>query len=84
MTFKIPGLRRWIIGLLTVGTICGVGWALTCMAHGFASGWIDLFVLRGLLGVVESSFIPNGMRVAAVWFPAQERGIAAGVFNMGA
>ena len=143
MTLKISGLRWWIIGLLTLGTItnylarsslsvaaptvmqqphittfqygwitgaflfmyptgapimgylmdrvgmrigfliCGVGWALICMAHGFASGWVGLFVLRGLLGLVESSFIPGGMRVAAVWFPAQERGIAAGVFNLG-
>jgi MFS transporter, ACS family, hexuronate transporter len=143
MTIKLRGLRWWIIGLVTLGTItnyvarsslsvaapavmqslhittvqygwitaaflfmypigalsmgylmdrvgvragfliCGVAWSLICMAHGFAGGWIGLFVLRGLLGLVESGFIPGGMRVAAYWFPSQERGLAAGVFNLG-
>lgn len=72
------------VGLRTGFLICGVGWSLICMAHGFAAGWVGLFVLRGMLGLVESAFIPGGMRVAAFWFPAQERGIAAGVFNLGA
>ena len=72
------------MGLRAGFVICGAGWSLVCMAHSFASGWVGLFVLRGMLGLVESSFIPGGMRVAAFWFPAQERGIAAGVFNLGA
>jgi MFS transporter, ACS family, hexuronate transporter len=72
------------VGLRAGFLICGTGWALICMAHGLASGWVALFVLRGMLGLVESSFIPGGMRVAAFWFPAQERGIAAGIFNLGA
>jgi ACS family hexuronate transporter-like MFS transporter len=143
MTIKVKGLRWWMIGLLTLGTItnylarsslsiaaptvmqhlhistheygwitgafmvmypigapltgylmdriglragfliCGVGWSLICMAHGFVSGWVGLFLLRGMLGLVEAAFIPGGMRTAAYWFPAQERGIAAGVFNLG-
>jgi ACS family hexuronate transporter-like MFS transporter len=143
MTLKVKGLRWWMIGLLTLGTItnylarsslsvaapavmhqlridtqqygwitgaflvmypigapltgylmdriglrwgfliCGLCWALICMAHGFANGWFGLFVLRGLLGLVEAAFIPGGMRAAAHWFPPHERGIAAGVFNLG-
>ncbi|NMM03355.1 MFS transporter [Paraburkholderia sp. RP-4-7] len=143
MTIKVKGLRWWMIGLLTLGTItnylarsslsiaaptvmqhlhistheygwitgaflvmypigapltgylmdriglragfliCGVAWSLVCMAHGFVAGWVGLFVLRGVLGLVEAAFIPGGMRAAAYWFPAQERGIAAGVFNLG-
>jgi MFS transporter, ACS family, hexuronate transporter len=143
MTIKVKGLRWWMIGLLTLGTItnylarsslsvaaptvlqnlhistheygwitgaflvmypigapltgylmdriglrmgfliCGVAWSLICMAHGFAVGWVGLFVLRGMLGLVEASFIPGGMRTAAYWFPAHERGTAAGVFNLG-
>ncbi|CAG4887931.1 MFS transporter [Paraburkholderia saeva] len=143
MTIKVKGLRWWMIGLLTLGTItnylarsslsvaapavmehlhisthqygwitgaflvmypigapltgylmdrvglragfliCGVAWSVICMAHGFAGGWVGLFVLRGMLGFVEAAFIPGGMRAAAYWFPAHERGIAAGVFNLG-
>ncbi|ADG18681.1 major facilitator superfamily MFS_1 [Paraburkholderia atlantica] len=143
MTIKVKGLRWWMIGLLTLGTItnylarsslsvaaptvlqhlnistheygwitgaflvmypigapltgylmdrvglrmgfalCGVAWSLICAAHGFASGWIGLFVLRGMLGLVEAAFIPGGMRAAASWFPSHERGTAAGVFNLG-
>ncbi|WP_322013407.1 MFS transporter [Paraburkholderia sp. J12] len=143
MTMKVRGLRWWMIGLLTLGTItnylarsslsvaaptvlhhlnistheygwitgaflvmypigapltgylmdrvglrmgfllCGVAWSLICMAHGFVQGWVGLFVLRGVLGLVEASFIPGGMRAAAYWFPPHERGTAAGVFNLG-
>ena len=71
------------VGLRLGFLICGVAWSLICMAHGFTSGWVGLFVLRGMLGLVEASFIPGGMRAAAYWFPARERGIAAGVFNLG-
>ncbi|MGA8657900.1 MAG: MFS transporter [Chthoniobacterales bacterium] len=71
------------VGLRAGFLICGVAWSLICMAHGFAAGWIGLFVLRGMLGFVEAAFIPGGMRAAASWFPAHERGIAAGVFNLG-
>lgn len=143
MGIKVKGLRWWMIGLLTLGTImnylarsslgvaaptvmqslhistsqygwitgaffvmyplggpvtgylmdrvglrwgfllCGLAWSLICMAHGFAAGWVGLFVLRGLLGLVEASFIPAGMRLAAYWFPPRERGLAAGIFNVG-
>ncbi|WP_281718844.1 MFS transporter [Pandoraea apista] len=143
MAIHVKGLRWWMIGLLTVGTItnylarsslgiaaptvlgelgigtheygwitgaflvmypigapltgylmdrtglrmgfmiCGVAWSLICMMHGFVSGWVGLFVLRGLLGLAESAFIPAGMRAVAYWFPSQERGLAAGGFNLG-
>ena len=71
------------IGLRFGFLVCGLAWSLICMAHGFATGWVGLFVLRGMLGLVEASFIPAGMRLAAFWFPLRERAIAAGVFNIG-
>ena len=143
MIFKVKGLRWWMIGLLTLGTItnylarsslgvaaptvlkllnistheyawitgaflvmypigapltgylmdriglrwgfliCGLAWSIICMGHGFVDGWVGLFVLRGLLGLVEAAFIPGGMRMTATWFPSRERGIAAGIFNLG-
>ncbi|NIF54362.1 MFS transporter [Burkholderia sp. Ax-1724] len=71
------------VGLRMGFLLCGVAWSLICMAHGFAAGWVGLFVLRGMLGLVEAAFIPGGMRAAAYWFPSHERGTAAGVFNLG-
>jgi ACS family hexuronate transporter-like MFS transporter len=71
------------IGLRWGFVICGLAWSLICMAHGLVAGWIGLFVLRGLLGLAEASFIPGGMRAVAHWFPSHERGLAAGVFNLG-
>jgi len=72
------------VGLRVGFFICGVAWSLVCMAHGLVNGWIGLFVLRGMLGLVEAAFIPAGMRATAYWFPARERGFAAGTFNLGA
>jgi ACS family hexuronate transporter-like MFS transporter len=71
------------VGLRMGFLMCGVAWSILCMAHGFAGGWVGLFVLRGMLGLVEAAFIPGGMRAAAYWFPSHERGTAAGVFNLG-
>jgi MFS transporter, ACS family, aldohexuronate transporter len=40
--------------------------------------------LRGLLGLAEGSANPAGMKATSEWFPAKERGLAGGVFNIGA
>jgi ACS family hexuronate transporter-like MFS transporter len=40
--------------------------------------------LRGLLGLAEGSANPAGMKATAEWFPARERGLASGVYNIGA
>src|SRR5260370_41951530 len=71
------------IGLRFGFLICGVMWSVVCIGHGFANGWVGLFVLRGLLGLAEAAFLPAGMRMAAFWFPARERGLAAGIFHIG-
>ena len=54
------------------------------MAHGLAHSWQALFGLRGLLGLAEGSANPAGMKATSEWFPAKERGLAGGVFNIGA
>jgi len=51
--------------------------------HGFASGWLSLAVFRGLLGMTEASVIPAGLKASSEWFPAKERSIATGWFNIG-
>jgi ACS family hexuronate transporter-like MFS transporter len=54
------------------------------MAHGLAHNWQMLAGLRGLLGLAEGSANPAGMKATAEWFPAKERGLAGGIYNIGA
>lgn len=58
-------------------------WSVICMAHGFATNWQLLAGLRGLLGFAEGAFSPGGLKVVAEWFPARERGLAGGLYNIG-
>jgi ACS family hexuronate transporter-like MFS transporter len=39
--------------------------------------------LRGLLGFAEGAFSPGGLKVVSEWFPAKERGLAGGLYNIG-
>lgn len=41
-------------------------------------------MLRGLMGFAEGSANPAGMKATAEWFPARERGLAGGIYNIGA
>jgi ACS family hexuronate transporter-like MFS transporter len=54
------------------------------MAHGLAGSWQAFAGLRALLGFSEGSANPAGMKATAEWFPAKERGLAGGVYNIGA
>src|SRR6185312_15286945 len=72
------------IGLKTGFAIFAFAWSLINMAHGLAHNWQTLFGLRALLGFAEGSANPAGMKATAEWFPATERGLAGGFFNMGA
>lgn len=73
-----------LIGL-KIGLALFVGtWSLLTMAHGLASGWQGFAALRGSLGMVEGAAQPAGMKVVAQWFPARERGLAGGIYNIGA
>jgi ACS family hexuronate transporter-like MFS transporter len=73
-----------VIGLKSGFALFALAWSLTSMAHGAAHSWTALFWLRGLLGLAEGSANPAGMKATSEWFPAQERGLAGGVFNIGA
>jgi ACS family hexuronate transporter-like MFS transporter len=73
-----------VIGLKFGFAIFAVAWSLISMAHGLAGSWGAFFWLRGLLGLAEGSANPAGMKATSEWFPAHERGLAGGVFNIGA
>lgn len=59
-------------------------WSIITAAHAFASGWLGFAVLRGALGLAEGSAQPAGQKLIAEWFPAKERGLAGGIYNIGA
>lgn len=73
-----------VLGLKIGLAIFGVAWSLISMAHGLAHSWPTLAALRGLLGLAEGSANPAGMKAVAEWFPAKERGLAGGIYNIGA
>ena len=84
MLQPVAGYILDVIGL-KIGLALFVGaWSLLTMAHGLATGWLGFAGLRGALGMVEGAGQPAGMKVVAEWFPARERGLAGGIYNIGA
>jgi ACS family hexuronate transporter-like MFS transporter len=73
-----------VLGLKFGFAIFAIAWSFISMAHGLANSWQALFGLRALLGLAEGSANPAGMKATSEWFPARERGIAGGIFNIGA
>jgi len=73
-----------IIGLRLGYALFAIAWSFINMAHSLANSWQALAVLRGLLGLSEGSANPAGMKATAEWFPAKERGLAGGIYNIGA
>ena len=72
------------IGLKYGFALFAGAWSLITMAHGLAGSWQVLLGLRGALGVAEGCAHPAGMKAVSTWFPARERGLAGGVYNIGA
>lgn len=62
-------------------------WSLFTLLQGtvwmFSATWafLALFSLRFMVGAAESPSFPGNSRIAAAWFPAQERGTAVAIFN---
>ena len=84
MLQPICGYVLDVLGLKTGFGIFAIAWSFVNMAHSLASSWQAFAVLRGLLGFAEGSANPAGMKATAEWFPAKERGLAGGVYNIGA
>jgi len=84
MCQPIAGYVLDVIGLKIGLAIFAVAWSLISMAHGLAYNWQTFVGLRALLGFAEGCANPAGMKATAEWFPAKERGLAGGLFNIGA
>src|SRR5437868_4191997 len=72
-----------ILGVKSGFALFAFLWSVICMAHGLAGNWQMLAGLRGLLGFAEGAFSPGGLKVVSEWFPAKERGLAGGLYNIG-
>jgi ACS family hexuronate transporter-like MFS transporter len=71
-----------------VGTKIGfavfaLAWSLACASAALATGWQSMAFFRGLLGLTEAAGIPAGVKATTEWFPAKERSVAIGWFNIG-
>jgi MFS transporter, ACS family, hexuronate transporter len=84
MAQPVAGYVLDVVGLRLGFALFATVWSLVNMAHGLAHSWQVLAGLRGLLGFAEGSANPAGMKATAEWFPAKERGLAGGIFNIGA
>ena len=84
MLQPLCGFLLDVIGLKIGFALFAAAWSLLTMTHGIAAGWQGFAGLRGLLGFVEGAAQPAGMKVVAQWFPARERGMAGGIYNIGA
>ncbi len=71
------------LGLRLGFALFAVAWSLANMAHALATGWMGLAAFRGLLGMSEAAAIPSGVKASSMWFPARERSMAVGWFNLG-
>jgi MFS transporter, ACS family, hexuronate transporter len=80
----ICGYVMDVLGLRIGLAIFAAAWSVVNMAHGLAHNWQMLAGLRALLGFSEGSANPAGMKATAEWFPSKERGLAGGVYNIGA
>ena len=62
---------------------CFALWSVTCGLTGFAGSLVVLIVLRVFLGIGESIYLPGGMKMVSILFPAKDRGLASGLVNCG-
>lgn len=58
-------------------------WSVCTALTSLVQGAVSIFGLRLALGIGESGSYPSNTKVASLWFPKQERGLAAGIFDSG-
>lgn len=84
MLQPVVGYILDMVGLRAGLALFAVGWGVISMAHGLATSWQWLACVRGLLGFAEGTSHTGGLKVVSEWFPAKERGLAGGIYNIGA
>jgi ACS family hexuronate transporter-like MFS transporter len=84
MLQPVVGYILDMAGLRSGLALFAVAWGVISMAHGLATNWQWLACVRGLLGFAEGTSHTGGLKVVSEWFPAKERGLAGGIYNIGA
>lgn len=79
----VAGFVLDAIGTKVGFAVFALAWSLACGAAALASGWQSMAFFRGLLGMTEAAGIPAGVKATTEWFPARERSVAIGWFNIG-
>ncbi|HEY0208784.1 MFS transporter [Sodalis sp. RH24] len=79
----VAGYVLDLLGTKVGYAVFAIVWALMCMATALASSWGGLAIARGAVGMAEAAMIPAGLKASSEWFPAKERSIAVGYFNVG-
>jgi ACS family glucarate transporter-like MFS transporter len=72
---------RWNLRWLYAGLFAV--WSLACGLTGFADSLMVLILLRILLGIGESIYLPGGTKIVSLLFPSPERGFPSGLFDSG-
>lgn len=72
-----------VIGLKIGFLLCASLWALACLLHAGAGSWLQLAILRFIMGGAEAAATPANAKVLGEWFPKKERPIAAGWAGVG-
>jgi ACS family hexuronate transporter-like MFS transporter len=79
----VAGFVLDAIGTKIGFAVFALAWSLACASAALASGWQSMAFFRGLLGLTEAAGIPAGVKATTEWFPARERSVAIGWFNIG-
>ena len=79
----VAGYVLDVLGTKIGYAVFAVAWAICCCATALAGSWGGLAFARGAVGAAEAAMIPAGLKAASEWFPAKERSIAVGYFNVG-
>jgi MFS transporter, ACS family, D-galactonate transporter len=58
-------------------------WSLAQGFTGMSGGLTTLIMLRILLGIGESIYLPGGTKIVSLLFSSRERGLPCGLFDMG-
>ena len=72
---------RWNLRWLYAGLFAL--WSLACGLTGFAGSLLILILLRIVLGIGESIYLPGGTKIVSMLFPSPERGLPSGLFDSG-
>jgi ACS family hexuronate transporter-like MFS transporter len=84
ISYLISGRIADKIGTKAALLVFVAWWSLANMFTAAASTVVSLAVYRFMLGLGEAGVWPAASKAVSEWFPAKERGIAIGLYTMGA